>query len=343
MARRRSHYSAWVRTVMSESFDAGRSRRGHGHVQAAVTAAGDRRLHARAPRVGAALAHLAHRRQLGGLPARLPEAAHEDPGHRLRPRHDHRRPGRTGPATGRSPASTGRRASWTRPGPRPPNAAWTTSSSRSRTSTRWTSRTTPSAWSTPIRCSSTSATRCGRCARCGGSPSRADIVAVRDSRLRGHGLVSGVARAWTTGWTCTGGWPAPTAASRTPGRRLKSWALRGRASRTSRRPPARGRFATAEERAWWSGLWADRTLASAYADRATEGGQATAGAAAGGLGGLAGVGTPGGRLVQRAARRDSLPKGPLNRPGMSDPQISGNSECRRFTLWFPFCSSCFWP
>ena len=34
-------------------------------------------------------------------------------------------------------------------------------------------------------------------------------------------------------------------------------------------------FAEPEERAWWSGLWADRTLASAYADRAVEGGHAT--------------------------------------------------------------------
>lgn len=33
-------------------------------------------------------------------------------------------------------------------------------------------------------------------------------------------------------------------------------------------------FATEEERAWWSGLWADRTLASAYAGRATSGGHA---------------------------------------------------------------------
>ncbi|MEK0100807.1 SAM-dependent methyltransferase, partial [Streptomyces sp. A475] len=32
-----------------------------------------------------------------------------------------------------------------------------------------------------------------------------------------------------------------------------------------------------DEVEWWSGLWADRTLASAYADRATESGHATAG------------------------------------------------------------------
>lgn len=42
---------------------------------------------------------------------------------------------------------------------------WRTPASRSRTCTRWTTRTTPSAWSTPTRCSSTWVTRCGRCAR----------------------------------------------------------------------------------------------------------------------------------------------------------------------------------
>ena len=34
-------------------------------------------------------------------------------------------------------------------------------------------------------------------------------------------------------------------------------------------------FAADADRSWWGGLWADRTLASAYADRATEGGHAT--------------------------------------------------------------------
>ncbi|WP_411152274.1 class I SAM-dependent methyltransferase [Streptomyces sp. A30] len=58
------------------------------------------------------------------------------------------------------------------------------------------------------------------------------------------------------------------------GRRLKSWALRaGLADITA--TTATWTFTTAEERAWWSGLWADRTLASAYAERAVEGGHAT--------------------------------------------------------------------
>ncbi|MEW2044735.1 class I SAM-dependent methyltransferase [Streptomyces sp. NPDC005476] len=58
------------------------------------------------------------------------------------------------------------------------------------------------------------------------------------------------------------------------GRRLKSWALTaGFADITV--TSATWTFSTPEERAWWSGLWADRTLASAYAERATRGGHAT--------------------------------------------------------------------
>jgi ubiquinone/menaquinone biosynthesis C-methylase UbiE len=60
------------------------------------------------------------------------------------------------------------------------------------------------------------------------------------------------------------------------GRRLKSWALQaGYTDITA--SSSTWCYATPEERAWWSGLWADRTVASAYADRATEGGHATAG------------------------------------------------------------------
>ncbi|MEU9339436.1 methyltransferase domain-containing protein [Streptomyces sp. NPDC048290] len=58
------------------------------------------------------------------------------------------------------------------------------------------------------------------------------------------------------------------------GRRLRSWALAaGLTDLTS--TSATWTYATDEERAWWSGLWADRTVASAYADRATGGGHAT--------------------------------------------------------------------
>lgn len=58
------------------------------------------------------------------------------------------------------------------------------------------------------------------------------------------------------------------------GRRLKSWALEaGFTDVTS--TAGTWCFATDEERAWWSGLWADRTLASAYADRAVGDGHTT--------------------------------------------------------------------
>jgi SAM-dependent methyltransferase len=58
------------------------------------------------------------------------------------------------------------------------------------------------------------------------------------------------------------------------GRRLKSWALRAGLTDITA-SSGTWTYSTAEEREWWSGLWADRTLASAYAERATEGGHAT--------------------------------------------------------------------
>ncbi|GAA2471848.1 class I SAM-dependent methyltransferase [Streptomyces longisporus] len=58
------------------------------------------------------------------------------------------------------------------------------------------------------------------------------------------------------------------------GRRLKSWALRAGLTDVTA-TSSTWTFSTAQERAWWSGLWADRTLASAYAERATGGGHAT--------------------------------------------------------------------
>ncbi|MFI0086855.1 class I SAM-dependent methyltransferase [Streptomyces bobili] len=59
------------------------------------------------------------------------------------------------------------------------------------------------------------------------------------------------------------------------GRRLKSWALEAGFTDITA-TSATWTFGTADERAWWSGLWADRTLASAYAERATAGGHADA-------------------------------------------------------------------
>ncbi|MBK3624412.1 methyltransferase domain-containing protein [Streptomyces asoensis] len=59
------------------------------------------------------------------------------------------------------------------------------------------------------------------------------------------------------------------------GRRLKAWAQAAGCTDITA-TSATWTFGTAEERAWWSGLWAERTVASAYAERATEGGHASA-------------------------------------------------------------------
>ncbi|MGW3198130.1 class I SAM-dependent methyltransferase [Streptomyces sp. NPDC001118] len=58
------------------------------------------------------------------------------------------------------------------------------------------------------------------------------------------------------------------------GRRLTAWALAAGLTDITA-TSATWTFATPEERAWWSRLWADRTVASAYAERATQGGHAT--------------------------------------------------------------------
>ena len=60
------------------------------------------------------------------------------------------------------------------------------------------------------------------------------------------------------------------------GRRLHVWAREaGLTDVTS--SSSTWTFATPQERAWWGGLWADRTVASSYACRAIGGGYATAG------------------------------------------------------------------
>jgi SAM-dependent methyltransferase len=59
------------------------------------------------------------------------------------------------------------------------------------------------------------------------------------------------------------------------GRRLRSWALSaGLSDLTS--SAAAWCFASPEERAWWSGLWADRVTSSSFAAQAVEYGHATA-------------------------------------------------------------------
>ncbi|MDK1472124.1 methyltransferase domain-containing protein [Streptomyces sp. 549] len=64
------------------------------------------------------------------------------------------------------------------------------------------------------------------------------------------------------------------------GRRLLHWAQQAGFTEVT---PSAGVwcFATEEERAWWSGLWADRTVHSDYADLAVRGGHATAAELAG--------------------------------------------------------------
>ncbi|TQK50962.1 ubiquinone/menaquinone biosynthesis C-methylase UbiE [Streptomyces sp. SLBN-118] len=59
------------------------------------------------------------------------------------------------------------------------------------------------------------------------------------------------------------------------GRRLLSWARAAGFSEITASAAA-WCFAARDERAWWSGLWADRTTASVYAKLAVDGGHATA-------------------------------------------------------------------
>ncbi|MEV6352272.1 methyltransferase domain-containing protein [Streptomyces hydrogenans] len=58
------------------------------------------------------------------------------------------------------------------------------------------------------------------------------------------------------------------------GRRLFAWAREAGFTDVTSTATA-WCFATPDERAWWSGLWADRTTASSYAGLAVEGGHAT--------------------------------------------------------------------
>ncbi|MDI3417361.1 class I SAM-dependent methyltransferase [Streptomyces luteolus] len=57
------------------------------------------------------------------------------------------------------------------------------------------------------------------------------------------------------------------------GRRLKSWALEAGFTDVTA-TSSTWTFSTPQERAWWSGLWAERTTDSSYARRATESGHA---------------------------------------------------------------------
>ncbi|UFQ19186.1 MULTISPECIES: class I SAM-dependent methyltransferase [Streptomyces] len=57
------------------------------------------------------------------------------------------------------------------------------------------------------------------------------------------------------------------------GRRLKSWALKAGLTDVTA-SAGTWCYSSDEERAWWSELWADRTVASSYAERAVSGGHA---------------------------------------------------------------------
>lgn len=58
------------------------------------------------------------------------------------------------------------------------------------------------------------------------------------------------------------------------GRRLRAWAREAGFTEVASSATS-WCYATPEEAAWWSSLWADRTTASAYADTATRGGHTT--------------------------------------------------------------------
>jgi SAM-dependent methyltransferase len=58
------------------------------------------------------------------------------------------------------------------------------------------------------------------------------------------------------------------------GRRLHAWARESGLTRVTA-SSSMWCFATAEDRQWWSGLWAERTLASSFARTAVDGGHAT--------------------------------------------------------------------
>ncbi|MFI7319804.1 class I SAM-dependent methyltransferase [Streptomyces venezuelae] len=59
------------------------------------------------------------------------------------------------------------------------------------------------------------------------------------------------------------------------GRRLKSWALAAAFTDVTATADT-WCYSSEDERAWWSGLWADRTVDSSYAGRAVEGGHTDA-------------------------------------------------------------------
>lgn len=100
------------------------------------------------------------------------------------------------------------------------------------------------------------------------------VVAVRDADMTAmtwYPRVAGLEE-WLPLYTrvarANGGEPAA-------GRRLHAWARRAGFAEVTASASV-WCFATPAERAWWSGLWAERTVASAFAATAVDGGFATA-------------------------------------------------------------------
>ena len=111
-------------------------------------------------------------------------------------------------------------------------------------------------------------------------------------RLRRVHLVSGSCPSWTSGWRSTSGWPATNGGEPDAGRRLLSWAQAAGLDRGHADARSTWLFATAEDRAWWGGMWADRIVDSDIARAAIDSGEATADRSVPDQPGLARVGRP---------------------------------------------------
>ena len=230
-------------------------------------------LHPRPPRVGAALAPVAHRGELRRIPAPAPRRGDDRcstsgvgraPSPSTWPRPSPR---------GASSASTSSRSRSRRPGRTPRRGATRRRSSASATSTTSTCPTTRSTSSMRTRCSSTSATPSRRCGRCAGYAGPAGWWPSGTATTRRW---SGTPppRGSTTGSASTRTWPAATA----PNRRPPGTCWPGRIPPGSRRSTSTAStwcYATPEERDWWGGLWADRITQSSLAQQALERGLAT--------------------------------------------------------------------
>ncbi|MGJ3561710.1 class I SAM-dependent methyltransferase [Streptomyces sp. INA 01156] len=136
------------------------------------------------------------------------------------------------------------------------------------------------------------------------------FVAVRDADYAAMTWYP-LSRAWTTGWTCTGGWPGPTAANRMP----QAAEVLGADGRVHGHHRHLGHLDLLDRRG--AGL-VELPVGGPHGGVGLRRASHRAGprhrrTTAGRRGGMAGVGHAGGRMVQRAARRNSLPQGCLKR------------------------------